>query len=387
MRKTNLLIYTILFISLILSGFQCSSTELTSARLYIQQKNYEKAISVLTSEVQKNPKSDEGWYLMGYTYGEMGIMDSMVNAYDKSLAISNKFEKDITDSRIYFWANKFNSGVNLFQRGNKTDNEDSSKIFYDKSIEAFNQATMLEPDSADNYKNLAFVYMSSGRNEEAIEPLEKLVQLNKELDGYKYLGEIYFSLGTQKKSSFQMSGNTQDSIDAMMEFNKSIAVLEEGSKLYPDDGDILRTLSAAYIEVGEEDIALSSLKSLVDREPENKIYRYNYGVLLLQTQDYPAAAEQFKKALDIDPEYENAIYNLGVTYINWGKQLKQLEEETEQYSDEDVEKFKNALPYMEKITTQEPDNAQMWELLGQVYSILGMQQEAMDAFKKADQLR
>ena len=85
--------------------------------------------------------------------------------------------------------------------------------------------------------------------------------------------------------------------------------------------------------------------------------------------------------------YENAIYNLGVTYINWGKQLKQLEEETEQYSDEDVEKFKNALPYMEKITTQEPDNAQMWELLGQVYSILGMQQEAMDAFKKADQLR
>ena len=96
MRKTNLLIYTILFISLILSGFQCSSTELTSARLYIQQKNYEKAINVLMSEVQKNPKSDEGWYLMGFTYGEMGIMDSMVNAYDKSLAISNKFEKDIT---------------------------------------------------------------------------------------------------------------------------------------------------------------------------------------------------------------------------------------------------------------------------------------------------
>ncbi len=387
MRKTNLLIYTVLFISLILSGFQCSSTELTSARLYIQQKNYEKAINVLHSEVQKNPKSDEGWYLLGYTYGELGKVDSMINAYDESLAISNKFEKDINDSRIYYWANKFNSGVNLFQRGNKSENEDSSKIFYDKSIEAFKEATMLEPDSADNYKNLAFVYMSSGRNEEAVEPLERLVQLNQELDGYKYLGEIYYSMAAQKSSSYQMNGNSQDSVDARVYYDKSIAVLEEGTKLYPDDGEMLRTLSAAYIEVGEEEIALASLKSLVDKEPDNKIYRYNYGVLLLQTKDYPAAEVQFKKALEIDPNYSNAIYNLGVTYINWGKQLKKLEEETEEYNDEDIEKFRSALPYMEQITTEEPDNAQMWELLGQVYSILGMQQEAMDAFKKADQLR
>ena len=387
MRKTNFLIVTVLFISMILSVFQCSSTELTSARLYIQQKNYKKAIDVLQSDVKKNPKSDEGWYLMGYTYGEMGKMDSMVIGYDNSLAVSNKFEKEITDSRRFYWANKFNSGVNLFQRGNKTDDEDSSKIYYDKSIEAFNDATLLEPDSADNYKNLAFVYMSSSRNEEAVEPLEKLVKLNQELDGYKYLGQIHFNMGTQNTSAYRMSGNAQDSIDALAHYNNSIAVLEEGTKLYPDDGDMLRTLSAAYIEVGEEEIALSSLKSLVDKEPENKIYRYNYGVLLLQTQDFPAAEEQFLKALEIDPDYDNAAYNLGITYVTWGKQLKKLEEETEEYSDEDIEKFKNALPYIERISEQEPDYAQMWELLGQIYSILDMQQEAMDAFKKADQLR
>ena len=52
MRKSNLLIIVSLFISLILSGFQCSSTELTSARLYIQQKNYEKAIDALIKDVQ-----------------------------------------------------------------------------------------------------------------------------------------------------------------------------------------------------------------------------------------------------------------------------------------------------------------------------------------------
>ena len=48
----------VFFIALVFSGFQCSSTELTSAKLYIQQKNYEKAIDALQKEVQKNPKSD-----------------------------------------------------------------------------------------------------------------------------------------------------------------------------------------------------------------------------------------------------------------------------------------------------------------------------------------
>jgi len=387
MRKSNLLIFASLFISLILSGFQCSSTELTSARLYIQQKNYEKAIEVLQQDVEKNPKSDEGWYLMGYTYGEMGNIEDMVMAFDKSLAVSNKFEKEIGESRAFHWANKFNNGVNLFQRGNKTEDKDSAKIFYDKSIVAFDEATLLQPDSADNYKNLAFVYLSSGRNEEAIEPLESLVKLNQELDGYKYLGDIYYTMGLEKGSAYAMNGNTQDSVTADEYYNKSIAVLEEGTKLYPNEGDMLKTLSAAYVEVGKVDVALSSFKALVEKDPQNKTYRYNYGVLLLQTEDFPAAEEQFMKALEIDPEYDNAAYNLGVTYVSWGKQLKQLEEETEEYSDEDIEKFRSALPYIERISKEEPDDGQVWELLGQVYSILGMQDEALDAFNKADQLR
>jgi tetratricopeptide (TPR) repeat protein len=43
---------------------------MTSAKLYIQQKNYDKAMESLKKEVEKNPKSDEGWYYMGVVYGE-----------------------------------------------------------------------------------------------------------------------------------------------------------------------------------------------------------------------------------------------------------------------------------------------------------------------------
>ncbi|MCZ6701922.1 MAG: tetratricopeptide repeat protein [Ignavibacteria bacterium] len=387
MKKTNILLVIVLLTGLVFSGFQCSSSELTSARLYIQQKNYIKAIDVLHKDVQKNPKSDEGWYLMGYTYGEMGNMDSLLVGYDNSLAVSNKFEKEINDSKIFYWVNKFNLGVNLFQRGNKTSDDDSAKIFYDKSIDAFNSAAMLEPDSADTYKNMAFVYMRSGRNKEAIKPFKQLVQLKQELDGYRYLGEIYYSLGNQKSSDYTSSGDVEDSLKAEEYYTDAINVLEEGVKNYPDDGDILKTLSASYIQVGKQDVALSSFKSLVDREPDNKIFRYNYGVLLLESNDYTGAEKQFLNALEIDSEYESATYNLGITYVRWGTALKNIEEETEQYTDEDIKKYELAVPYLEKVIESDPENGEIWEMLGKVYSLLNLQDKAMDAFNKSDQLR
>jgi cytochrome c-type biogenesis protein CcmH/NrfG len=39
------------------------------------------------------------------------------------------------------------------------------------------------------------------------------------------------------------------------------------------------------------------------------------------------------------------------------------------------------------IVETDAENAEIWELLGKVYGILSMQEEAMDAFNKADQLR
>jgi tetratricopeptide (TPR) repeat protein len=386
MQKTKLLMVVALFAGMIFSGFQCSSTELTSARLYIQQKNYDQAIEVLKKDVQKNPKSDEGWFLLGHTYGEVGKIDSMLIAYDKSLAISNKFEKQINDSKIFYWANNFNSGVNLLKRANEMADNDSATIFYDKSINAFNQAAMIEPDSTDAYKNIAFVYMSAGRNEEAIEPLKQLVERSKELDGYRYLGEIYSTLGTNKLSEYSISGNVQDSIDADEYFSNAISVLEEGKTLYPDDGEITRVLNISYLQMGRIEEALESARDLVEKEPDNKTYRYNYGVILLQTDDFEGAVEQFEKALEIDPDYENAEYNLGLTYVKWGTQLKDEEEKTEVYTDEDIEKYEKAIPYLEKIVKSDPENANIWELLGKVYSILGMQDKAIDAFNKADQL-
>ena len=380
MKNSKLFIAAFLVLGIMFMGSQCGSTEITSAKLYIQQKNYTKAVEVLQKEIAKNPKSDEGYYLLGYVYGEQGNIPEMVDAYKKSLDISKQFEKNIDDSKKYFWAQAYNRGVTYYQRGNKTSDQDSIKMFYDKSIADFNSAILIEPDSADTYKNLAFVYLSMGDNKAAVDPLQKLIEKDKNVDGYKFLGEIYYVNGTNLKNAGKVD-------EAKAEFNKAIDILNEGMKLYPNDSDMLLTLSNSYIGADRTNEALEPFKRGVQAEPGNKYYRYNYGVLLLGIDDFENAVEQFKKAVEIDPEYENAIYNLGVAYVKWGTYLNKKADAEGKVSDDYKTKYQDALPYLEKAVQMPKADAQAWETLGKVYSVLGMQDEATKAFNKSDELR
>ena len=387
MKNSKLLVLGMLFLGIMFLGFQCASTELTSAKLYIQQKNWDKAIETLNTEVTKNPKSDEGYFLLGTVYSEQDNIDKMIESFDKSLAISNKFQKNIEEYKAFQWANNFNRGVSLFQRGSKVTDKDSTKMYYDMAIDSYNKAIALEPDSGETYRNLAFVYLTSGKTEESVEPLTKLVEIEQAEEGYQYLGEVYYTLGFNLMNEFKFSKNPQDSIKAMDYYAKSIASLEEGLAKYPENSDMQVARTSAYIGAGRIAEAITASKILVDNEPDNKIYRYNYGVLLLNAERYPEAETQLLEALKIDPEYENAIYNLGVTYVKWGTAMNKEAEQQGTISEDYKKKYEAALPYLEKVVEKDATNVAIWELLGKVYSVLGMQDDATNAFNQADKLR
>jgi tetratricopeptide (TPR) repeat protein len=389
-QRKILTVVLLLLAGLAFVGFQCSSTEMTSGKLYMQQKNWDKALDAFQKEVAKNPKNAEAWYNLGVIYGEKDQYDKVIESFDNSLAASDEFKSQIQDSKKYYWANLFNNGVKLYQRGSNLikTNPDSSKILLDKSANMFEYATELEPDSADTYKNLSFVYMASGDDEKAIQPLQKIIDLEHAEDGYRFLSTIYFNQGSAEKEKYNASKAPQDSIKAMDDFNNAIKVAEEGRKYYPNNADILQILSNSYIYTGKVDLALGAFKAGVENDPGNKAYRYNYGVLLLGKDDYAGAEEQFKKAIEIDPNYTNAIYNLAVTYVKWGTSLNKINEGNKEVTDTTYkEKYQMALKYLEKSVELESNNYATWELLGKVYSVLGKENEAKDAFQKADALR
>ncbi|MBI9070419.1 MAG: tetratricopeptide repeat protein [Melioribacteraceae bacterium] len=379
--KRILVFAVILSMALGVTAFQCSSTEMTGAKLYIQQKKYDKAQEMLEQELAKNPKNDEANYWIGFIKGENDDVEGMIEAYEASSGVSSKFAKDIENNKKYFWGKRFNAGVALFNKASKATDEDTIKMFFDKSIRSFNEAIMCQPDSAGTYLNLAFAQMNAGKNDEAIPTWKRIIELKPTSDAYAAVGEIYI----QKAYD---AGD--DKTEAEKNYNEAIKILEAGRKAFPEDNIILRDLSNAYVGANKIDVAIEAFKAGVAQEPENKFYRYNYGSLLLNIEDYASAAVQLQKAVDLDAEYMNALYNLGVTYVKWGAKMREELEAKEDDSKEDSSKeylkqFELAIPPMEKYLELKPDEPAIWELLGKVYANLGMAEKSKEAFEKADQ--
>ncbi len=238
MKKYFISIFTLMFIWLTFSAYQCASTEITSARLYIQQKNYDKAEEVLKKEVTKNPQSEEGWYLTGFVKHEKRDYKGMLEAFQNALKAGNKYQREINQLLKASWAENFNDGVNYFNSANKLSNPDSAKILRQKAINAFETAIQMQPDSNDTYRNLVFVYLSAGDIEGSIEPTERWVKRVKSLESYQVITEIYYTKAEQQWNKYLSSKNPQDSVKAIELYQITEKYATEGLQKYQDDGTL-----------------------------------------------------------------------------------------------------------------------------------------------------
>lgn len=96
-------------------------------------------------------------------------------------------------------------------------------------------------------------------------------------------------------------------------------------------------LAVAYEERGEYDLAIDHLSRAIRKDPENPLFFTNRGNVLLKRGDETKALEDFEKAIEIDPDYLDAINNLCFVRVSRGRSLhscpelirEQLEERRE----------------------------------------------------------
>jgi len=378
---------SILTMVLGITAFECGSAEIEGAKLYINQKQYEKAKEVLLKEVAKNPASDEGWCMLGKIYFEEGNIPKMLEAFDKSLAISKKFEADIKEFKIFTWGSSFNKGVSFFNSGVKATQQDSMNIFFEKAIEQFKYSIMSEPDSTNGYENIAIAYLNMGKKDDAIPVLEKLTKIGKPAFSFSRLGTVYLIKGADLMDNYRKSKSKADSVSAFEWFNKAISILETGRSKFPADSEILLQLGNAYYSADKIDVAEASFKELVEKNPSNKEIRYAYGVVLLKAHKYEQAASQLEQVVKMDESNVDACYNLAATYINWGNDIRDAAIKKENNDKSFQEKFKLAAPLLEKYLSVRPNEPKVWMSLGQVYANLGEADKSKAAFKKADEYK
>jgi tetratricopeptide (TPR) repeat protein len=231
------------------------------------------------------------------------------------------------------------------------------------------------------------VYLNMSRNDEAIPVLEKLTRLGKPASAFAQLGQIYLLNGSKSAEAFRTGKNPADSIKSRELYTKAIDVLRIGTQKYPSDPDILVQLGNSYYASGEIATAITSFKILVEKMPTNKDLRYAYGVVLLKGKQYPIAVDNLKQAVEMDDKNTDAMYNLAAAYINWGNDLRDDAVKKESDDKAYLDKFKEAIPYLERYLTAKPNESRVWLSLGQVYANLGMKDKAEESFKKAEQYK
>jgi tetratricopeptide (TPR) repeat protein len=186
--------------AIVTTGFECASSEMTSAKLYIQRKEYDNAKTQLLKEVAKNPKNEEAYYLLGkeiqYVQGDFKGMKS---SFDSALAIAPTHKKEIQLLTLSAWGKLYNEGVDEINRAIDTAS------YLEKAIATFSTAIAVLPESLLTHRTLGLAYLRNDDMANAAAQFTIAFEQGKDTLSAKLLGKIYIDSGNVLKSTFLAS--------------------------------------------------------------------------------------------------------------------------------------------------------------------------------------
>ena len=157
---------------------------------------------------------------------------------------------------------------------------------------------------------------------------------------------------------------------ALGDTTKSAEYALRGRELYPENLDLIFAEANIHIFTGDTDRARDVLDLAIEKDPENPNLYFAFGAnydKMAQDTTYTEeerefafreATKAYEKAIELNPDYFDAVYNLGVLYFNRGiKFYEEADERVRQTHDfaqyeKDEQQFKEiwlqAQPYLER---------------------------------------
>ncbi|MEK7250983.1 MAG: tetratricopeptide repeat protein [Bacteroidota bacterium] len=384
-----LLFWTVVYIS------SAGAQYLTSARLYLKLKEYAQAEASALKAVAKDDKDEEAWFVLGQARWELKKYSEMIDAFDKAMALKPTYNEEIYKYRLRLWIDSYNAGIGFYNKGRDT------AAYYDQAIASFNTAIKAMPDTVSTYYVCALAYYGKKEYNDAIKLLNTCITKDpKKTDAIRLLGQLHLQMGREKKDA-------KDEAGAMEEHKQAVVAFEKLYEAAPTNVDNIIALIDVYERAGMNEKALNLTSNCVKTDPTNRVCRFALGVYLLKKDLFAESIEQLKAVIDLEPDnkdemYKDATYNLGVANLNWGVAMKEAADkkaeeerkaqkgkkknikETEDLSYK--EKFRAAVPYLEKTAELRKDDATLYQQLGKLYAHLNMAKEAKAAFEAVDKL-
>jgi tetratricopeptide (TPR) repeat protein len=158
-----------------------------------------------------------------------------------------------------------------------------------------------------------------------------------------------------------------------------LSTLKEGFEKYPENQNILGAIINYYLlEAENAEEAFKYLALARENDPNNPQFYSAEAHLYDKTGDKETAKAKYKKAIEIDPNFFEAYYNLGVLYFNEGVELTDVANKITDNKKYEVakkvadDKFIEALPYIEKSHELKPEDTSIMSTLKTLYYRLKM---------------
>jgi tetratricopeptide (TPR) repeat protein len=252
--------------------------------------------------------------------------------------------------------------------------QDFGKKDYKAAQESFGKSMLLSQFSG---KVDTMVMYNTALASEYAEDFDAAKQLYDALIMYKYNvdgngPDLYRSMSRIYKNE----GNKE----------KAIEYIKKGRKAYPDNNNLIVEELEDYLQSGKHQEALANLNTAITNDEKNEVLYFARGTVYENLKEIDKAVLDYKKALELKPDYYDAAFNLGAFYFNSGadkinESNKLPLNETKKYealkSAAKVD-FEAAVPYVEMAHKIKPGDADTGNMLIKLYTHTGQYDKAKE---------
>jgi tetratricopeptide (TPR) repeat protein len=365
--KKAILIGIILISAVMVSG---QTNKRTSAYNYHRYGKLDLAKEAIDECVQneKTIMDAKSWFYRGNIYYEIAITtdsnyrkldpDPLKVAYEsymkaKELDTKGEFTADIDRYTLAIGEAYYNLGVIDYN----DKNFKSSAMNFEKS---FNVGKTFGRIDTTAIYNAAVAAGLGNEIPMAKQYYQQVIQLGyQKPDVYSSLADIY-----------KAEGDTA----------LAVKTVEEGRKLYPGDFNLLVSEINIFLATNEKEKAKQDLEIAMEMDKSNPSIFFAVGTIYDQLGDVEKAVDAYEKAIELNPEYFEANYNLGALYVNQAADIldKANDLPLDAVAEYDKQKaladqmLQNSLPYLEKSLELMPDDVNTMVSLKEIYTRLGM---------------
>lgn len=256
----------------------------------------------------------------GNRHAQAGRLDAAVESYSQAQRLAPEVPAPyLSLGAIYARRGEFEDAYTSFTGGLEHAPEDPQLLFnaavvgrrlglYDKAFEFVDKALSRDRRNGVLLALHGTVLRDLGRNEEAVESLEAAVKADGSAQNFFRLGNLYSDLERR-----------EDAVDA---YEKAIKKDKKYVRAYFNLGAVLFALGRDREALEAYDVALEPvLKALTAGEKvgaENARAFLNLGAIHVRGEDWKAALDAYRKALQLNPNLSEARYNEGFIHFRQG---------------------------------------------------------------------